>query len=589
MLVSLYIKGLAVIDELSINLSPGLNVITGETGAGKSILIKALSLLLGHKASSDVIRIGEQSAIVSSVFRLQQGHPAIEALLASGIDIDALEDIIIKRKVSHKSRSQAWINGEPIALGTLKSIGEKMVDIFGQHDNHRLLDASTHCYYLDSFLGADPALEDYAQKYRDFVHGFKELDSSISLFRAKDADRDYFEFRKAELDRFEPTEEDMFQHESFLEASSSQIKKYKCIKEAQAVLDEGFKGRNLASALTQVSTELSNDITLSTFEEKAKQVEESLNELSFDLGMELSRVEVSDRQVELSKSRVSSYRDLIAKMGVKSVKALCEAHSDLSNTIRYLDSAEAEIEDLCNKLCLLSEELVLAGERLRVSRRTSFQQIRKMIRSELSQLNMSGADLSLEEIPHELKSVSTINAGLCNSSIEGKIKALNKVRQSCTTTGLDKVQFLLRSNPGDLFHPLHKIASGGEVSRIMLGMKKVLSEGAKTCVMVFDEIDTGISGHTANKVGQKLYQISCQFQVLCISHLPQVAVYADRHFRIYKEATKHTVESTVAQMSESESLEEIARLLSSGEVTKSSLENARQLLSERNSLVNFSH
>ncbi|SME89981.1 DNA repair protein RecN [Pseudobacteriovorax antillogorgiicola] len=577
MLHSIYIRGLAVIDELSIEFSSQLNVITGETGAGKSILIKALSLILGGKGSPDVVRKGMDQAVVSAVFQLPADHQAFEQLTASGLPMPSEEsDLILRRQISTKGRSQAWINDVPVTLSILKSVGIHLIDVFGQHDNHKLLDPQYHSHYLDQFLSQNEIVKRYQKDYQRLSADVRNLRKAIEHYQTKLRDRDYIEFRKAELDQLDPTTENYYESRDFLVNSKAGIAQHEALRCVEDIMDRGFQGKMLAEAFQEIIRHLQKFSDDHFLLEQAHNIEEQLNQYSFEVGKEIGKTDVNERDIELAKDRLNRYHELFHKLNVRDIEGLMANYEQLCSELDFLDSGASEINQNLKLIAQQAESLQKLGTRLSQYRQKAFQRIHRQIKQELTQLNMKGAELTLQMLPWEYKSPS-LDASWFTDEQRELWAMVQDVMSQCGPDGMERVQFLLQSNPGDEPKPLSKIASGGEISRIMLGIKKVLSEGAHTCVMVFDEIDTGISGQTANIVGAKLSEISKRFQVICISHLPQVAVYGDCHFKVSKSIVKGRAESKISRMNREQCLEEVARLLSSGEITKSSLQNARDL------------
>ena len=579
MLSNIYIQGLAVIDELRIDFSPQLNVITGETGAGKSILIKALNLILGGKGSSDVVRKGSKRATVSAVFALPPSHPVFKSFEEHGLEIAADGEIILRRQITAKGRSQSWVNDFPVTLMVLKSIGIHLVDIFGQHDNHKLLDSSQHCQYLDQFLAKKDLKIVYKSKFLETQAVLKGLKRDFLSFENRLRERDYLEFRKAELEKLSPSVEDYNELKDFIEGSRESFARNKAFREVECLVDQGFGGRPLSQAFHEIVCHLKGLPESEGLLDKAHSLEEDLNQYSYELGKELSKSDVSQEQIHEVEDRLDNYHQMFAKLNVKDIEGLCDKFKNMQEELTELDRFACAVDTRLLQLGDSLQDLMKSGAALTKARKIAFKNIQSQIQGELAQLNMKGASLFLDMKGHEGSSLEPTWSFLSESQNRQWASILESMSR-CNSEGLERVQFLLRSNPGDEAKELSKIASGGEVSRIMLGIKKVLSQGAQTCVMVFDEIDTGISGETATIVGGKLFDIAAKFQVICISHLPQVAVYGKSHFKVTKTIIGGRAESKIEKMSKKQSIEEVARLLSSGKITESSLRNARELFSE---------
>lgn len=581
MLSHLSIKGLAIIEELSIDFSQGLNVITGETGAGKSILIKALNLVLGGKAQADIIRNGWSKANVVAVFELERHHLFFGAASEKGLSIDSDEQLIIRRQVSRKGRSQAWINDVPVTQTTLKQLGLLLIDIFGQHDNHLLLDPQNHCSYVDKFIEDTSLLPRYQESYRDAHDKLRDLYRKAKEYQHKLRDRDYIEFRLRELNAFDPQKEEFANISSTLEQSKDEIEQRRLLSEVEKIIDHSYKGKGLSHAFHEINAfllQIEDAKGIDALLAEGQDIEGKIDDFSYHLGKKLSSLDLDEESIRIAQERLNKYKDLFKKLNVQNVDQLLKVKEEFQEDLNFLDEAKQQLEDLLHQLNSLSIVLQSQGEALRDERRKTFDKLAKRIKRELQQLNMKGAELCLE-MEEYVHYFPDMDDGLL-PNMNARLGAVLEKLSHCGPLGLDRVQFLLRSNLGEDAKPLAKIASGGEIARIMLGIKKVLSVDAQTCVMVFDEIDTGISGQTASIVGQKLADISRQFQVICISHLPQVAVFGSTHFKVEKKTGEGRTESRIYKLNQKSSLEEVARLLSGGKITKSSLENAVSLRRE---------
>ena len=596
MLTQLSISGFALIESLAITFSPELNVITGETGAGKSIIIKALGLVMGQKASADLVRAGFDQAQVAAEFVLNDQHAAVAFLAGTGLlnrppqgtGANGEVALIIRRSVSAKGRSSAWINDIPVTLTSLRDLGEHLLDIFGQHDNHRLLDASTHVTYLDKFL-SDPAIVDqYRASFSDVMSGIGVLHDLVSTFEQKSRERDYLEFRLAEFEKLEPSLDDFAALESKCEQGNLQLKLRTDLVDVQRLLDEGAQGQPLSQILSQVSRKLNTlnnknpDPVWGGLQELCMSIHEQLNDMSFEVGQRLSLCDVDERELEQARDRLFAYRDLMRKLGVDGVEGLVRAEEELRSEIVFIDQAAEQIEVELAKLEVQTEQLLDLAAKLSQQRKAAFNKINHLIQKELHALNMKGARLHIDSTPIT-QSLSPLQLSVFGDEICRRWQNLETKLSGVGRQGDEKIQFLLAANPGEPAKPLAKVASGGELSRIMLGIKKVLAMGALTCVMVFDEIDTGISGKTANVVGRKLRELAAYHQVICISHLAQVAAFAEAHFVIEKRQSKKRTESQIIRLSATQSAKEIARLLSGEEITDSSLKNAKALISRAKS------
>ncbi len=585
MITQLSIRGLAIIEELHIEFSPQLNVITGETGAGKSILIKALHILLGAKADPDVIRSGFPKAHVSAAFLLPRSHPCVIIMESHGIwhDDQDLTELIIRREIAHKGRSQAWINDQPITLSLLKELGQTLIDIYGQHENHRMLDPHTHLDYIDEFV-VDQSLRTRVQSFMQQAHQIlQDLRKGLEQYQTRRREQDYLQFRFDELAKFAPSLEDYEKTVRLCEESSRVLAEQKVLDHAQRICDEGYHGRALSSALQELQKLLDpaaqrlGDESLKANLVQLHDLGSTLDELSYVLGRVTSRQTLDEEELESLQARMAGYQALIRKLAVRGIDEMLAEHDRLEKELSFVQQGpEAMAESLAKMRTLLEQADELAHS-LSSARREAAKRAIQAVATELHDLNMKGAriDFDFQEIQN---AVADLGINEIDPILMDDWSICVQILSETSRVGRERGQFLLSANPGESLKPLAKVASGGEISRIMLGFKKALAMGANTCVMVFDEIDTGISGHTAHIVGKKLKELSTSFQVICISHLPQVAAYGDAHFLVQKAQKGESTESQILKLNRKASEEEIARLLSGDQVTPSSLTHARQLL-----------
>lgn len=586
MITQLSIRGLAIIEELHIDFSPRLNVITGETGAGKSILIKALHLLLGAKADAEVIRNGFDKAFVSARFLLPKTHPAVEYLDAHGLwhDDHDLTEIILRREISSKNRSQAWMNDQSITQTTLRELGQNLIDIYGQHENHRMLDPATHIDYIDQFLDKPQLRSTVIQLMGSVSALYADIRKRLEQYLARRREQDYLQFRFQELEDFDPSVENYNETARVCEEAKNFVAEQKVLNQLQAIQDEAYNGKSLSSAvrdvlrLSESSKLIKGNNEMSTLLEQLKDVSGIFDDLSYHLGRIIDDQDVSEETLEAHEGRIADYQRLFRKLGVRSIEEMMAEYDRLNNELSYVRDAPDELADKIRLLLGQLQDLDKAGKLLTQARQKAAEQARKKIEGELHDLNMAGAKINFEFQPVR-QSIAELDLLDFDDETKKNWARCVDILSESSKYGRERGQFLLAANPGEGFKPLAKVASGGEISRIMLGFKKILSAGANTCVMVFDEIDTGISGQTAHIVGSKLKGLSDSFQVICISHLAQVAAYGDAHFKVEKVQKKGSTESQIYRLDANESEAEIARLLSGMKVTASSLQNARQLIS----------
>ena len=591
MLTHLSIQGLAIIESLNIEFATGFNVITGETGAGKSILIKALSLLLGAKSSPDSVRKGFDHATVSGRFILRANHPALKLLESWGVGLEEEPNgfgVLIRRQVSVKGRSGAWLNDVPVTTTSLKEMAETLIDVFGQHDNQRLFDVSFHTHYLDQFLPEKTLAETVHSKWKKASQALLSLREFVDQARGKGRDVDYLMFRLSELDEFKPSLED-YSHASLMtERAKSSFQMSSALQKATSALEDE-SGEQLSKRLREVARALSAPrITdLETLATEAAKIAEALDDFSFELGRVASHIDLSEEDIDAAEARIAGYQNLFRKHHVSSAEELIGEWHKSAARAAALEDAAGHVKELIqlfdeNVQALLADAKTLTAARIKAAKL-----ICGRVEQELSDLAMPGAKFSVEFEP-VVKPSTPIDLQAFESDIT---QAWVDVLEDWTCLGehgAERANFYLASNAGEPSLPLARIASGGEISRIMLALKKALVVGAETCVLVFDEIDTGISGRIADTVGRKIAELAGFCQIICISHLPQVSAYADTHYIVEKRQKGDRTESNIRPLGIEERLEEIARLLSGNKVTAASLSHAKSLVDEAHAKSNGS-
>ncbi len=584
MLSHISIRGLAIIDELDVEFSSGLNVITGETGAGKSILIKALTLLLGGKANADQVRQGKNQAVVTGAFSIPGNHPAISVIRELGLSSiinPEQPDLILRRQLSVNGRSQCWINDTPVTVQALTTIGTSLLDIFGQHENQKLLDVRQHVHYLDLFLADEKTLLDYQNNYTVCKHLITDLRTTIEQIQAWSRERDYWAFRLQELENFQPSTTDFSTCTSLCQEARATRQRQDGLLRAQAIVDEGVGGKAISSLLWALNKQVTRaqtdaDPALIQIMQTSQDIAQKLDDLSYSIAQSLKEHDVDDEKLEQAQERLATYQELFRKLGVNDAEQLTLELCNLQERMRLVEQAEKKVTSLVATLLAACNDALKSSEQLAAARTTAFARLKKLVESELRDLVMPDAKLALQRDSIS-KVIEAIDLNNFPAAVQNQWTSCAEILSTLSSNGNEKVQFLMAANRGEASLPLQKVASGGEVARIMLALKRALSIDAQTCVLVFDEIDTGISGKVADIVGAKLADLARKFQVLCISHLPQVAAHAATHLKVAKSVKSQRTESTIVQLSAEESTQELARLLSGKEVTKSSLEHARTL------------
>lgn len=548
MLELLHIENIAIIEAADIEFAPGFNALTGETGAGKSIVIDSLSAVLGQRTSRELIRTGAEKAFVSAAF----SGIAPELTEELGIQPEADGTLLLQREIQTDGKNVCRVNGRPVTVGQLRALGARLLNIHGQHDGQQLLDEEQHIVYLDSFGKTEALINAYTEKYKHFTDIRRQI-SALQMDEAEKARRvDTLQYQIEELRRakLKPGEEEeltarrgmLRNAEKFLDAVAG----------ADYALNGDDSGGGALSALRQAQDALGG----------VRHLDDAFGQLYERLGEAYSEVydiaaTVEDKRGELDVSpgeldRVESRMDLLYRLKKKygatvedmlDYQARCEAElaqiEDAGDTLVRLEQALSKAEKAARQ----------AAQALSDARKAAAEQLTAQILTELQQLDM------------------------------GKIRfAVDFAEKPLDSDGMDAVRFLMSANVGEELRPIHKIASGGELARIMLAMKNVLSEQDHVGTMVFDEVDTGVSGRAAQKVAEKMARISRRKQVLCVTHLPQLAAMADTHFSVEKGERDGRTYTEVRRLDREQRRRELARLTGGSHVSQTMLDGAEELL-----------
>lgn len=594
MLTHLHIEGLALIDSLSIDFSSGFNVITGETGAGKSILIRALNFLMGGKAGADSVRSGFDSAVVTGEFRVGSRHEALRLLESLGIECEEEAErklILVRRKLSSKGRSQAWVNDVSVTSSCVKELGRSLVDLFAQHENQRLVDPQRHIDYLDDFIPDGRVRQDVCDIVENCQVEIGKIESILENFRQTEQTQDYTKFRLDELKAFAPDVDEFESLQAFCRNSEQSEK----LRDLIAQISTQFEGDGVQDS---VSSRLGGTLRLlnrllekvnpdsqpaeqdvNGLTDRLSMASSEIEEINFQIQKWLGEIDFDPAQLEEAQGRVWAYQDLFRKYRLRTVQELINLQSELEAELHLLSNVTEKVSECLERLVALCACLTNALKKLTSARRKAAKILQSEVVSELNELAMKGARFEVEFQPVN-RPVADISFLSLDEASSARWKSVASTLQGCDLKGSERAQFLLSANPGEPLRPLTKVASGGEMSRIMLAIKKTLAADAETCVLVFDEIDTGISGRVADIVGKKMQELSRDFQVICISHLAQVAVYADAHFLVEKSGREKRTQSRIVRLEKENSAKEIARILSGSDLTQSSLKHAKEMISK---------
>ncbi len=555
MLTELSIKNLAIIDELNIAFTEGLNVLSGETGAGKSIIIGAVSLLLGDRASSDVVRSSEESAVVEAIFDVKDNEDIRKKLTEAGMDES--DELVLKRVVSRSGKNRIYINGNLATLGMLSSLGESLVNICGQREHQVLLDADSHVDILDKFGGLIPLKVEFSGLYSDWQMLRRKLDE---LKTRNDEKREREELLRFQLDELEKSglkidEDLLLQDEKRILANAKSLDEYAGKAHDTLYAAEGSVLEKLDGVVGNIKEIKKIDPGLKISEEELESAFFNLEEIAFVLRDYVKSITYDPARLEAIDDRLEYLGKLKRKYG-KTIEDVLKRKEEIGTELEgmaYLNEEIARVSGEINEIekLLLEKAKELSGKRSGVSG-----VLKKAIEDEIHSMRM--ADTVFE-------------TRFVNHPGDDDISSLN-------SKGMDEVEFYLSTNVGEGLMPLNRIASGGELSRIVLAMKKVLAGSGSVGTVVFDEVDSGIGGAAAEAVGKKLKDVSKHHQVICITHLPQIACFGDTHFLVSKRVYGERTNAGVDLLSETERLEEITRMLSGAETTEKTREHASEML-----------
>ena len=547
MLTQLNIKNVAVIDETDITLGAGLNVLTGETGAGKSIVIDSVNMILGERGGRDLVRHGKQNAVIQALFE-GVGQRALN--LAQ--ECDALEEdddtLVLTRRINENGKSTCRINSAVVTSSSLRQMGTFLVDIHGQHDNQRLLSASHHIEFLDSF-GKDK-IDDAKKKYIEIYESYTHLLKKLEKLEGGEKDRleriDFLSFRTHELDGaclVSGEEEQLVLEERLLSNAGDIIKS---LSNAYAALYDGE-----FTAYDALSTALSSLSDAADFDEEMAGAKEELSDIVYRVSDIASLLRSRRDSLEFDGERLYEIQERLAlissikrKYGAD-IDEIIELNNKMHEELEMLESGGESAEEVRAQLCGCEEELKKAAASLSMSRMEAKERFEQCVSKELCDLDME--KVQTEKLP------------------------------DYGANGVDKVEFMISTNPGEPLKPLSKIASGGELSRIMLALKTVLADSDDVATLIFDEIDTGVSGRAAGKIAEKLCKIAKRRQVICITHLAQIACAADNHYLIKKDVKDGMSSTHISLLDEQERIEELSRIMGALEITDTTRAHARQL------------
>ncbi len=568
MLNRLEIRNFAIIDQLDILFRDGYTVFTGETGAGKSIIVDALDLILGGRASTDLIRTGEEEAHVEGEFSLH-GEPLerIETLLDRA-DHPHQAPLRIRRRIRRSGRNRVYVNGESATVSLLRDLTPGLVDISGQHEHYSLLEAERHLEIVDAVGELDAEREAMADAY-ERVESLRNKIASLEADIADHGDRaEVLEYQLEELEEADltPGEEDKLENELARLKHGEVIGT--AVQDALTLCDESDHPavEQLSVAVDHLREAARHDGDLEEYVERLERARIETEEIARSLTTYLQDLEVDPERIDAVVERLETLKQLERKHEVDDVEGLIERAEKLREEVDFLRHAESNLDELRDDLQEAEREAFRVARELSQARRRVAETLQERIERELSELNMGATRFHVQFEPPSLPGARATE----RIADEGDLHL--------GARGFDALEFVIAPNPGEALQPMAEIASGGELSRIMLAIKSVLMERDDVETYVFDEVDTGIGGRTADVVGRKIQRTAESHQIICITHLPQIASRADHHYRVEKTSRGGRTHSDVEHLGDEERIEEVARMLAGTTVSDKTREAARELL-----------
>ena len=551
MITSLKIKNYALIDALEVDFKTGLNIITGETGAGKSIIMEALELLLGERADSKILKNKDEKCVIEAEFSIADYK--LQSFFQTN-EIDYSDLSIIRREINQQGKSRAFINDTPVNLSLLRLLSELLVDIHSQHETLDIGKSLNQLEMLDYFAGIEPEVKSYHNDFLLYQSLQKEFSSLEEQEKKSKLDLDYFLFQYNELDEAKLVSGQFEEQEKELELLNNSENIKENLDAAVKILEDDSLGlinglKNLKASIAKIAP------YHESLKSIAERIESALIELR-DIGTEITSVNdevlYDPEKIQLLNDRINFISGLLHKHRVKSDIELIQIKDELQSKINAIDSLEEQLAVLAKRLEEQKQSLIKKATKISNARKKASPDFEKNIKEVLSQLAMPHAELTIE------------------------LQSLNEPG----AFGMDGIKFLFKTNKGGEFKELNKIASGGEFSRLMLALKSIIAKVKSLPTIIFDEIDTGVSGEVAHKMGTIMRQMGTSMQVFCITHLPQVASKGNAHYKVFKQVNKTATNTQMILLDQHQRIEEVAKMLSGEKLSDAALANAKELLAQ---------
>lgn len=565
MLKSIEIKDYALIEHLQVEFGEGLNIITGETGAGKSIIVDAMGLLLGGRASTEVVRKGAAKSFVEGIFNIKDNTKVKELLLNN--DVETTDNLIIRREISLKGANRCFVNDSPVPLTFINRLGDLLIDLHGQHEHQSLLRSETHIDFLDQYLDNNLSIAEYGKTFNDFQEKIDELKSLKKKEKSLNEKKELYSFQIKEIDSVSPqeNEDDKLSNELKILENSERL-----LELTTSIYQTLYEGeRSVQDLLGEVNRKLGEieliDETFSVTEKESRNVLSQINDIAETIRSYNSKIDIEPEHLEEVRERLGALNLLKKKYG-GSLKAVLTHREKIGEEFLLAENFSERIKEMENKIENLRSDCGKLATEISNKRKSKIPLIEKNINETLNELGIEHSSFKVK-IEKPLADDDDTNYILSNNK---KIKITNN--------GCDEVEFFISTNIGEDVKPLVKVASGGEISRVMLALKSVLAKTEALPVLIFDEIDTGISGRIAQKVGKALEELSKSHQIIAITHLPQIAGNAHHHYAVNKKLIGGRVVSSIYKLGDDQRVNEIAKLMSGEEITEASINGAKELI-----------
>ena len=552
MLKQLYIKNFTLIDELDIDFQSGFSVVTGETGAGKSIILGAIGLLLGNRADAKLLKAGEERCVIEAHFDLRR-YELEPFFKENDIDYDA-NDCIVRREVNASGKSRAFVNDTPVSLTMMRELGEQLVDIHSQHQNLLLSKEDFQRSVVDIIASDKAMLDEYRQKF----HDFRQAEKDYEIFREEVAKNqqsaDFMRFQLNELldARLQDDEQEQLEQQRDTMSHAEDIKSV--LYEAETTLSDDENG--IVSRTQKIARQMGELArfypTANDLSERLSTCHIELKDIADEIGKELENIDFDPRQLDSINQRLDLIYSLQKKHQATTMAELIAIRDDLSQKLSHIDNSDEELARLRQKADALQQESQVKAKKLTALRTKAARQVEKEVLERLVLLGIPNVRFKIELSEKPL-----------------------------SADGADKIVFLFSANKSTPMQPVSEVASGGEIARVMLSLKAMISGAVKLPTIIFDEIDTGVSGRVAEQMAHIMREMGeHDRQVISITHLPQIAAMGTTHYKVSKNETKNGTKTTMKRLSDAERIEEIAQMLSGSKITEAAIENAKQLLNQ---------